>query len=54
MAEDAPTNWDDKEDPGSPSDEERERARTERVREAEAEIRAIIERHRETFDKLAE
>ena len=54
MTEDASTKRDDEEDPASPSDEEQECARAERLREAEAEIRAIIERHRETFDKLAE
>ncbi len=54
MTEDASTNRDDEQDLAPPSDEERERARADRACEAEAEIRAIIERHRETLDKLAE
>ena len=55
MQEDASTNRaNDEEGPGPQSEEERERARAERMRETDEAIRAIIERHRETFDKRAE
>ena len=55
MKDDAPKKRaDDEEGPVVHSEEELERVRTERIRDAEEATRAIVERHRETIDKLAE